>query len=56
MQMMRLHGIYQELRTTSSKQSISRLASDWGFNHLGRFSKQYKRMFDKLPSETSKNS
>jgi AraC-like DNA-binding protein len=52
MQAMRLNGAYQDLRTSKSKNKVSEVAIDWGFNHLGRFAKQYKRMFGKLPSET----
>ncbi len=52
MQTMRLNGAYQDLLTTKSQNRVSEIATDWGFNHFGRFAKQYKRMFGKLPSET----
>lgn len=32
--------------------SISQLAYDWGFTHLGRFSQEYKEEFGEKPSET----
>jgi len=52
MQIMRLNGVFQELRTTRSKHMVSSIGADWEFNYLGRFSKQYRRMFGELPSET----
>jgi len=52
MQLMRLNGAFQELNTTKPKNRVSEIAIDWGFNHFGRFAKQYKRMFGELPSET----
>lgn len=37
---------------TQPKLSISQLAFQWGFNHLGRFSQDYKHEFGESPSET----
>ena len=34
--------------------TFSDSAMEWGFCHLGRFSKQYKRMFGELPGTTKK--
>ena len=32
--------------------TITEIANDWGFWHLGRFSSDYRRMFGEIPSET----
>ncbi len=53
LQMMRLNGVYQELRAVKSKNMVSQVAIEWGFNHFSRFSMQYKRMFGELPSVTA---
>ena len=36
------------------EESISTIAMDWGFYHLGHFSQQYKQLFSELPSVTIK--
>ncbi|MDP4533525.1 AraC family transcriptional regulator [Marinobacter salarius] len=36
--------------------SVSQIALDFGFNHLGRFSSDYKKLFNELPSETVRKS
>lgn len=49
----RLQQIYKILSTSANKKiSISKLAFDWGFNHLGRFSQEYRDEFGENPSET----
>lgn len=49
----RLQQIYKILNTpTNPNISISNLAFDWGFKHLGRFSKEYCDEFGENPSET----
>lgn len=50
----RLQQIYKILSTTGAdrKVSISKLAYDWGFNHLSRFSQEYREEFGENPSET----
>ncbi|WOE32489.1 MULTISPECIES: AraC family transcriptional regulator [unclassified Acinetobacter] len=50
----RLQQIYNILSTSASRQriSISTLAYEWGFNHLSRFSQEYKDEFGEKPSET----
>lgn len=49
-----LQQIYKILSTTGAdkKVSISKLAYDWGFNHLSRFSQEYREEFGENPSET----
>ena len=50
----RLQQIYKILShaNVNSKLSISKLAYDWGFTHLSRFSQDYKEEFGEKPSET----
>jgi len=50
----RLQQIYKILSHASKQQkiSISKLAYDWGFNHLSRFAQEYKEEFGEKPSET----
>ena len=55
MQIMRLNGAHQNLLNNNSKRTISAIAMDWGFYHLGRFSYLYKQMFDELPGKTKKS-
>jgi AraC family ethanolamine operon transcriptional activator len=40
------------LRTDRSSTQIMRVAMDWGFWHMGHFSKDYRTMFGELPSQT----
>lgn len=35
-------------------ESVTALATRWGFWHMGQFTKDYKRLFAELPSETLK--
>lgn len=50
----RLQQIYKVLTTQQEKRnvSISQLAYEWGFNHLSRFSQEYRAEFGESPSET----
>jgi len=48
----RLEEVRREILRSGSRQYISGIAMDWGFMHLGRFSLEYKKQFDELPSET----
>ncbi|MNP43888.1 DNA-binding transcriptional activator FeaR [compost metagenome] len=38
-----------------SVRSVTELAMDYGFLHLGRFSEVYRQQFGELPSETFRN-
>jgi len=49
---MRLNEIRQELRLSNSNKSVTEVAVNWGFYHLGRFAEQYSQMFGELPSQT----
>lgn len=46
----RLNGVRRELRAGAS--TVQDAAMRWGFWHLGQFSRDYKRQFGELPSET----
>ncbi|WP_432695902.1 AraC family transcriptional regulator [Marinobacterium sp. YM272] len=48
----RLEGVRNEIVETGGQESISKIAMNWGFSHLGRFSSDYKKLFSETPSET----
>ncbi|KAB2967767.1 AraC family transcriptional regulator [Zoogloea sp.] len=48
----RLEQVRREILRSGSQKNISCIAMDWGFMHLGRFSIEYKKQFNELPSET----
>lgn len=49
----RLHGARRAiLQSDSSPGGVKRIALDWGFWHLGRFSAEYKSQFGELPTAT----
>lgn len=45
---------HAHLRLLAGEKSITEVALDCGFVHLGRFSKEYWRRFGELPSQTAK--
>lgn len=47
----RLQCAHDEL-TASADQNVTDVAIKWGFVHLGRFARTYRRRFGELPSET----
>lgn len=52
----RLHGVHRELwRADPSHTSISAVANQWGFWHMGQFAADYRGMFGELPSATLKH-
>lgn len=52
---MRLTEVRRALINSQGSVRITDVASDWGFWHLGRFARDYKRMFGELPSESLVN-
>jgi AraC-like DNA-binding protein len=48
----RLEHVREELLKTPTPISVTDIALKWGFNHLGRFSIDYKRRFGESPSAT----
>ncbi|MEH3047641.1 AraC family transcriptional regulator [Sphingomonas adhaesiva] len=48
----RLEGVREALLAATAPTTVSELALEWNFNHLGRFSAEYRRRFDELPSVT----
>jgi AraC-like DNA-binding protein len=52
---LRLDQVRRELRATSAEgKSVSRIAADWGFAHLGRFAASYRQKFGENPSQTAR--
>lgn len=49
----RLNKVRKELiKNGSENRSISDIANEWGFWHMGQFAADYRKLFDELPSET----
>lgn len=48
----RLSGVRQDLLTKRNGDTVADIASSWGFTHLSQFAKDYRNLFDELPSET----
>lgn len=53
----RMYGAHRELwHSGSTGKSVADIANAWGFWHIGQFSKDYRRLFGELPSETQSRS
>ena len=48
----RLHRAHEKLLKARLADSVTNIALDCGFNHLGRFSQLYRKRFGERPSET----
>lgn len=48
----RLTAVRQEILEGRGLRNISVIAMEWGFSHLGRFSSEYRKLFDETPSMT----
>jgi AraC family ethanolamine operon transcriptional activator len=48
----RLEGVHKELMGDDDKFSITDIANEWGFWHMGDFARDYHQKYDELPSET----
>lgn len=49
----RLHHVHEELRHGGGRQTVSEVATRFGFWHLGRFSHYYREMYGDPPSHTA---
>lgn len=49
---LRMAGVREELRSIKGNDDITTIALRWGFTHLGRFTGEYKKRFNELPSTT----
>ena len=52
----RLEAVRQALLEGGRNENITAVAMRWGFNHLGRFSADYKKLFLEVPSKTLERS
>ena len=53
LRVIRLNGAHKQLLTLEkSTMSVAQIALNWGFVEFGRFSRDYKALFDQLPSQT----
>ncbi|MGM0544937.1 MAG: helix-turn-helix domain-containing protein [Pseudomonadota bacterium] len=48
----RLNRVRRALRAASPSQSVTEIATYWGFWHLGQFARDYKQQFGECPSHT----
>ena len=48
----RLEAAHDELLTADPSKSVTNIAHHWGFAHVGRFAREYRRRFGEKPSET----
>lgn len=48
----RLNGALRDLMQGTASSTVSEIANKWGFQHLARFSEQYRKVFGELPSKT----
>ena len=53
---LKLNRVYHALREGIEEKPIAKLARESGFWHMGQFSKDYKKFYGELPSETIKKS
>ena len=51
----RLSGVRRALLDANDTRSITDIAFDWSFWHMGKFAHDYKNMFGQLPSQTRQN-
>ncbi len=49
---LRLRQVRDELRHASGRTTVTEVAENWGFNQLGWFSAEYRKLFGEQPSQT----
>jgi AraC family ethanolamine operon transcriptional activator len=54
LKILRLNGVRRDLLRRDTRTSVQQAASDWGFWHYSQFAKDYRTLFDELPSATAK--
>ena len=54
LKILRLNGVRRDLLRRDIRIPVQQAASDWGFWHLSQFAKDYRTLFDELPSVTAK--
>lgn len=53
LRLLRLNGARRELVNAGGRPvQVKDVVANWGFWHLSRFSSEYKKIFNELPSET----
>ncbi|MEG9437301.1 helix-turn-helix domain-containing protein [Edaphobacter sp. HDX4] len=52
LRILRLNGARRDLAGREAQISVQQAAADWGFWHLSQFAKDYRALFDELPSAT----
>jgi AraC family ethanolamine operon transcriptional activator len=50
--MLRLDGLRMDLLAAAPDQTITRLATDWGYTHFGQLARDYRKLFGESPSDT----
>lgn len=49
----RLNGVRKSLRRADpATTTVTEVAGQWGFWHMGQFAADYRKQFDELPSQT----
>ncbi|MCH6199986.1 helix-turn-helix domain-containing protein [Aquiflexum sp. LQ15W] len=51
---LKMRKIHQDLKTKIPGQNIKKIASEYGFSHMGQFSQDYKNVIGELASSTLK--
>jgi AraC-like DNA-binding protein len=49
-----LSRVRQSLVDARGRRSVTEVAHEWGFNHMGKFATSYRLQFGELPSETTR--
>jgi AraC-like DNA-binding protein len=56
LQLLKLNLVHHDLQNADPETcTVSRIASKWGFSHMGRFSQEYTKLLGENPSDTLKS-